>query len=248
MRDSATLAVINQTMARRFWKEESPLGKRLTLDATNWLTVVGIVGDVRYRLDESARPAVYVPFPNNQHWPGWLTLAVRTRLLPTSLGPMLRKEVQLTDPNLPVAGVQTIEEAVLHQTLQRRLLMAILQAFVTITLVIASVGIYGVIAENVTQRTREIGIRMAVGATPWNVLWYFLRRCARLLVFGLMIGIGGAIAAVRLLEGFLYGITPMDLPTLIFASAVLSIVAMGASFIPARRAAKADPMAALRCQ
>jgi putative ABC transport system permease protein len=246
LRDNSTAVVINQAMARRFWGEEDPLGKRLTVDAPTWLTVVGVVGDVRHRIDEAAKPTLYAPHPTNQRWPNWLTLTVRSHLPANSLVPSLRAEVQRADPNLPVAEVQTIEDILSRKTLQRRLLMAILQIFAIVTLVIAAVGLYGIIAHDVTQRTREIGIRVALGATTRNVLRFFLRQGVVLLVFGLTIGLGGAFALVRLLKGFLYEVDPLDGSTLAFASALLAMIAMIASYIPARHATRVDPMEALR--
>jgi putative ABC transport system permease protein len=238
--------VIDQTMAQQFWKDEDVLGKRLTMDATNWLTVVGVVGAVRHRLDEPPKPTLYVPHPINQRWPNWMTVTVRSRLPVGSLIPMLRAEVKRADPNLPVAEVQTIEKLIFQKTLGRRLIMFVLQLFSITTLIIAAIGIYGIVAQSVVQRTREIGIRIAIGATRFRILGFFVGKSLRVLTFALFIGVGGAIALSRFLGAYLYDISRMDLPTFVFASGLMVIVALIASYIPARRAAKVDPIVALR--
>ncbi|MBI1178893.1 FtsX-like permease family protein [bacterium] len=246
IRADAPVALVDQAMAVRFWKDKQVVGKRLTVDGKNWLTVVGVVGNTRPHLDEAPAPTLYTPHPGNERWPNWMTLVVRSSVPPTSLIPALREQVRRADPNLPVAEVLTIERIIFQKTLWRRLLMAVLQFFAIATVLIAAVGIYGIVAQSVSQRRREIGVRIAVGATRGSVVFLFLKKCGWILITGLTIGMAGSIALAGFLKSWLYEITPLDLPTLAFASLVLSIAMLAATFIPARRAAKIDPMDALR--
>ena len=251
------VAVINRTLAAQVWPGGDALGQRILLGggATDsiWRTVIGIVGDVRHRgLDAAPRPEIYLPhaqFPAGTGTPlRTLRLVLRSKGDPALLTGALRAAVAELDPDLPVVEVQTMEEALGAWAAERRLTMLIVGAFAMLALALGAVGVYGVMAHLVVQRTREIGIRMALGALPREILGLVLSQGAWLAGLGIAAGVVVALAATRLLAGLLVGVEPTDPATFVATAAALAIVAGIASVLPAVRAIRTDPVDALRAE
>ena len=250
-KDAPETVVINQMMAERFFSGEDPIGKRIQIfpDPARWREIVGVVGDVRLLgLDTEINPTIYVPMPQNPY-PNALRnvfLVARTSGEPKSLIAGIRRELRSLDGDVPISQVQTMEEIVSGSLSQRRLSMSLLVVFSGLAAVLAAVGIYGVMAYIVAQRTHEIGIRMAMGAQQGEVLRMILGDGAKLTLIGVGIGVGAAFALTRVLSSLLYGVSAADPVTFAGISLLLACVAMSASYLPARKAAKVDPMEALR--
>ena len=251
------VAVINRTLASQVWPGGDALGQRILLGggATDsiWRAVIGIVGDVRHRgLDAAPRPEIYLPhaqFPAGTGTPlRTLRLVLRSEGDPALLTGALRAAVAELDPDLPVVEVQTMEEALGAWAAERRLTMLIVGAFAMLALALGAVGVYGVMAHLVVQRTREIGIRMALGALPREILGLVLSQGAWLAGLGIAAGVVVALAATRLLAGLLFGVEPTDPATFVATAAALAIVAGIASVLPAVRAVRTDPVDALRAE
>ena len=246
---SEAVAVINQTMARRFWAAGGVVGARITLDdpndpAARWLTVIGVAGDVRQdRLSERAYPQIYLPFA--QMPTRSIVLAVRADD-PASLTPALRRSLARLDPDLPLANVTTLEDRKAASLARPRVNAAVLGAFALAALVLAAVGIYGVVAYGVVERTRELGIRMALGAGGGTLLRMVIRQGLAPVLAGMAIGLAGALAGGRVLRSLLFGVGAADPVTFIGVTFFLVAVALAAISLPARRAARSDPMSALR--
>ncbi|HXJ94335.1 MAG TPA: ABC transporter permease [Terriglobia bacterium] len=241
---SPKVAVVNQTMAKNMWPRENPIGKQLPL-MTDSVTVVGVVADTRHEgLSENVESEIYVPYL--QQPMGSMQLALRTAVDPASLANAVRAQVTAIDPAQPIYDVATLEQTLEDSMAPRRFNMLLLAIFAALALALATVGIYGVMAFSVTQRTHEIGIRMALGAERRDVLRLIVRHGLVLTLVGVVFGVGGAWALTRFLTSFLFGVRPTDPATFIVVSAVLVAVSMLASYIPARRATKVDPMVALR--
>jgi putative ABC transport system permease protein len=240
--------VINESMARTYWGRQNPVGQRLKFAAIR-RTVIGVVGDVRHEgLDGELKPEMYVPFaqaPNVETGP---VIVVRTVTEPAAMTMTLRKTVSAIDAALPLDHVETMEQIVSSSVGQPRFRTVLLAVFSMLALVMASIGIYGVMNYSVMQRTREFGIYLAVGATEGDVLRLVLGRAAVLIAAGLGLGLLASVALTRLIAKLLYGITPLDPATFVVVPLLLSAVAFVASYIPARRATKVDPMIALRCE
>src|SRR5436305_2306882 len=216
-------------------------------DPRLWRTVIGVVGDVHHEgLDAELRPEMYVPFAQSPNNEARTTVVIRTTVNSTAVTVALRKAVSTIDPAVPLDRVETMEQLVSASVGQPRFRTALLAAFSLLALVIASIGIYGVMDYLVMQRTRELGIRLAVGATGGDVLRVVLGRAAMLIAVGLCLGLLGSVVLARLIARLLYGVTPLDPLTFAAVSLLLSAVALFASYIPARRASKIDPMEALR--
>ena len=256
------VAVINETLARAHWPNEDPIGHRIRLlDAppdyakTSFLKIVGVVSDVKnVSLSEEARQEVDVSLYQRDAAIGGMgfnrqmTVAVRTSVDPRSLTNAVRDEVWAIDRTIPIAEVQTMTEVLDSVTVQPRFNMVLLVIFASVALVLTVVGIYGVMNFVVTQRTQEIGIRMALGARPSQLLFQIVGTGMMLTVFGLAIGIGGALALTRMISGLLYKVGSSDPITFVLISALLSAVSLLACWIPARRAANTDPTIALRSE
>ena len=246
------VAVINQTMARTFWGNDSPIGRRLRPGrGTNaWCTVIGVVEDVKnHGLDKPTGTEIYLS-RGQTYTQGdrifYIYMAVRQPSNPSTVINTLRRELRDLDPSLPLARVRTMDEVVSAAQSRPRFLALLLTLFSSVALVLAAVGIYGVISYSVAQRTKEFGVRMALGAQRGDVLGIVLGRGMVLTLLGIGIGLGGAFVMTRFLSRLLFGVTPTDLATFVVVSTVLAIVAFLASYIPARRATKVDPMVALR--
>ena len=198
----------------------------------------------RSRQPQPDQPHLYIPILQN---PGYaMAVYVRTNGNPAVLTNPLRQQVQAVDPNLPLFGERTMDDLVAASLAQRRFAMQVVGLFGVLALFLAAIGIYGVMAYSVTQRTREIGIRLALGASTANILSWLLRQGMRLTFIGVAVGLIGAFALTRLLRGLLFGIAPTDAATYIVLTLLLAIVALLACYIPARRATKVDPLVALR--
>jgi len=240
------VAIINQAMARRFFPGEEAIGKRFRVgapDSTPW-EVVGIAGNVMFRLDEEPRPAMYRPLA--QQRVRWITLVAHTAGDSKSLLAGFRREIQALDATLAAQEIKTLEEVVAFSLWPARMAAGLLSVFSLLGLLLASIGIYGVMSYAVAQRTREIGVRMALGAQSSDVLRLVLRQGVALALIGATIGLGLALAATRLLTGLLYGVKAADPLTFGFVSLLLVGVAVVACYLPARRATKVDPLVALR--
>ncbi|MEY2559989.1 MAG: hypothetical protein QOG51_404, partial [Verrucomicrobiota bacterium] len=248
------VVIINETLAARFFAGEDPIGRRLDLsgDPKDLREIVGVVGDVRnYGVDAEVKPEVYVPFL--QSAPNYLsgvvsamTVVVRSAVEPTALGSALREQVQALDKDQPVSAIRTMEWYLADSMAQRRFNMLLLGVFAGLALVLAAVGIYGVIAYTVTQRTHEMGIRIALGARNGDILKLIFTNAMFTTAAGIVIGLGAAFGLTRLLQNLLYQVTATD--PFVFASIpiLLLLVAMVATYIPARRAMKVNPITALR--
>ena len=247
------VAVINETMARQFWPGEGALGKRFKLgpfDSQNpWVTVVGVVGDVKEMgLEAPAKAEMFFPYQQlpRMLWNMPRDLAVRTTGDPMSVAAAARQAVWSVDRNQPVSNVRTMNEILAEEVAQRRIGMTLLAAFAALALALASLGIYGVLSYSVAQRRQEIGVRMALGAGRKDVMRMVLADGMRLAAAGVAVGLGVSFALTRLMAGLLFGVSASDLRTLAGVTLLLTLVALVACYIPARRATKVDPMIALR--
>ena len=249
--DDATaplVTIINEAMAKKYWPNEEALGKRITFDDPRkdpkWVTIVGVVGSVRHRaLDVDPQPEYYRPVaqrPQRQ-----LILVVRSAQDPRSLASAVRHEIQAVDPDQPIASVRTLEAVASESIAPRRISVVLLGAFSGIALLLAGVGIYGVISYLVVQRTHEICVRMALGAQRRDVLRLVVGHALKLVAIGTVIGLVLALLSTRTLSALLYNVGAFDATTVVFVTITLAAVALLASYIPALRATRADPMIAL---
>jgi putative ABC transport system permease protein len=244
------VGIVNDTLVKQFFPNEDPLGKRIRFardTQIQWITVVGVVGDVKhFGLDLPEQPALYTPYTQINSWKRWMTVVARTQSNPESMAQAVKQQIWKIDSQLPITKVKTMNDVAAASFAARRFNMLLLGLFATLALVLAAVGIYGVMSYAVTQRTQEIGIRMALGAKTGDVLKLVLKNGMGLTLLGLVLGVSGSVAATRLLATLLFGVTPTDKPTFVAVSVVLIIVALLACYIPARRATKVDPLVALR--
>jgi putative ABC transport system permease protein len=246
--DSPPVAIINHALAERYWPNDDPIGKRIAIPTAPqkkvWTTIVGIVGDLHHRgLDQPVKPEYYVPLAQAPY-PS-VILAVRSMQEPATLTSAIRSRVQALDPSLPIAHVRTLEQVVADSIAPRRLAVTLLAAFAGIALLLAAVGIYGVMSFLVAQRTHEIGVRMALGAQRRDVLRLIIRQAGLLIGLGTMAGLIAAFLTTSLLRSALYEVSTFDPLTFILVTVALSLVALLACYIPAVRAIRSDPMIAL---
>jgi len=247
------VAVINETMARRHWPGEDPVGKRF-IDGipapgqeVRWITVVGIVGDVRHKGMETP-PVAETFWPYQQYAPGTLTVAVRTSTGASQFQPVLRKAVAAVDKNQPISRIHSMEEIVFNSIAPQRISVSLLSIFAAVALVLAGVGIYGVVSFSVSRRIREIGVRIALGARGRDVVRMVVREALVLAALGLGIGLAAYLALARFVSSLLFGVSGTDPVILIAVAAGLLGVSFIASYIPARRAASVNPIVALHCE
>jgi putative ABC transport system permease protein len=249
--------IVNRTLARQVWPDGDALGRRVLLGGGGadsvWRTVVGIVGDVRHRgLTASPRPEMFLPYAQfpagTGNAPPAMHVVLRAAGDPSALATALAAAVEAVDPDVPLSGVQTMETAMGSWAAERRLIMLLVSGFALVALVLGSVGIYGVMAHVVAQREREIGVRMALGALPGQILGLVVSQSAVLVGAGIVVGTLGALAVTRLLTGLLFQVRPSDPLTFIGTALVLVVAAAGATLVPALRAVRTDPAHALRSE
>ena len=245
--NSPKVVIVNETMARKLWPGQSPVGKHITIwpDEKVPREIVGVVGETKRSLADEPSNQMYVPYAQDASWPS-MSLVIRTAGDPASAGPTMRNEIRSLDKGAPVFNVRTMNDILATSVAPRRSPMLLISAFAATALVLAIIGIYGVTAYYVTQRTQEIGIRMALGAQMSDVLKLILKGGMALTAIGIAAGLVGAFALTRWMESLLFGVKPTDTLTFVAVSVGLVIVALLACFVPARRATKVDPLVALR--
>jgi putative ABC transport system permease protein len=248
---TALVGMVNARLAREFWPNDDPIGKRFMFgrpapnNPPKWIAVVGVTGDTKlYGLANPSRLEVYVPY--RQRTEGEMNLLVRSAIDPSSLTAEIRGAVASIDKDQPISGIATMQQLVSDSVATQRTTLILLGLFSGLALVLAVIGVYGVISYSVAHRTHEMGIRMALGAERREVLKLIIGHSLRLSLMGIALGIAGALALTHFLASLLYSVKPTDLLTFAVASLSLTCVALVASYIPARRATKADPMVALR--
>jgi len=252
--DAPKVVIVDETLAQTFWPGQDPIGKRVKLagprSSRPWMSVVGVVRHVKYQgLDAQSRFQMYWPYP--QQLPQrTMSLVIRARpgVDPRSLTRAAQNEVLALDKEQPVFAIRTMEEVVSRSVAQRRLSMLLLVIFAALAVTLATVGIYGVMSYSMAQRTHEIGIRMALGARAPDVLALVAKQTLTLVALGVAVGLAGALLFTRSLASLLFQVQPTDPAILLGATLLLAAVALGAGYIPARRAVKVDPMTALRCE
>lgn len=247
-KDAPAVAVINQAMARQFWPGEDPMGKRILWGGRPPFTIVGIVNNVKlYGLDVESGPAIYFSVFQVESGISFQTVfAIRTYGDPVALIPAVRNQIWSVDKELPIYDVSTMKDVVAESLAQRRFTLWLLSSFAGIALLLAAIGLYGVISYSVTQRTQEMGVRMALGASPRDLLQLIVGSGTRLACLGIGAGILTALVLTRFMSSMLFGVHPADPLTFAAVSLLLLFVVLLASYMPARRATKIDPMVALR--
>jgi len=252
-RKDPRIVIINETMAKQYFSGKDPIGSRIQTGEPDpngpWETIVGVVGDAKYSgLDSSPAPTLYVPY-NEYGWVTWsrdMYLVVRSSGNAQELVPAIRSQLASMDGTLPLAQVRTMEELLDESLVQQRFRTWLITSFAAIALLLSAIGLYALISYSVSQRTREIGVRVALGAQRGNVLRMVLREGLQLLGFGLLLGLLGAFLATRVIRSLLYSTSATDALSFIATSLTLFAVALLACYIPARRATKVDPVVALR--
>jgi len=246
--DSQRVVLINETLQRDFLSGEDPIGRRINIGSKQepqWNTIVGVVGDVKYNgLADDVQPAIYYPISQQ---PTWGSLVIKTDVAdPLSVTSAVRNEIKKIDPDVPLTNVATMDDRLSKSVAQPRFRTTLIALFAVVALVLACVGIYGVISYSVTLRTHEIGIRMALGAQRGHVLKMVIGQAIVLAIAGVALGLTGSYALTSLMSKLLFGVKPTDPATFLITAAILSFTALIASYLPARRATKIDPLEALR--
>ena len=246
-KDSPRVAVVNEAVARTYWPNQDPVGRFLDMPAfgIGRCEIVGIVGNVRQnKLTDEPSPGIYIPY--TQATMPWQTLVIRARDNPSSLSAAIRREVSALDPDQPVGRIATMDQLLEASTTQQRFRTFLLGSFATIALLLSGVGIFGVMAYAVSLRTREIGVRMALGACPIDMLALIFAESMALVSLGVLLGLAGAYGVTRVLNRLLFEVSSTDPFTFAAVTVLLCSVAVLASYLPARRAMRVDPMVALR--
>jgi putative ABC transport system permease protein len=246
------VVVVSQSVARTLWPSQDPLGKRISMEdepkPEDWLTVVGVVDDVKQQgMAKGSDPAIYQPYLQiaSSFFLSHMTFVVKTASSPESVAAGIRAVLRSVDKNQPIS-IASMDSLIATTTAESRFQARLLTAFALVSLALTIVGIYGVLAYSVAQRTREIGVRMALGAQGEDVLGMLFRKALVLVFSGIVIGGAGALALTRVLEKFLFEVKPADLPTFAAVTVILVLSALAACYVPARRAMRVDPMVALR--
>jgi len=246
------VAIVDDNMAQQLWPNQNPIGKRLHFGSVSetdspWITVVGVVGRVKqYTLDSDSRIAFYLP--QTQYVTRAMNIVMRSNNDPAALAGAVKQQIHELNPDLPLYNVSTMQERFDNSLARRRFTMLVLGTFAAISLGLAVIGIYGLIAYLVGQGSREVGIRLALGATPTNIMTLIVRGGMTLAFCGVGIGIGGALVVSRLMRSLLFGIGDTDIATFVAVPTLLACVAFFATYIPARRASRIDPSTSLRCE
>ncbi len=248
--NSLLVMLVNETFAAKYWPQESAVGKRVKFaDDGPWITIAGVVADVRQMgMDQPVKQEMYLPFRQVQgfHFFKPRDLVIRTAGDPMQLVAAVRREIHAVDPNQPVSNTATLDEQLNQGTQRRRVGMTLLVAFAALSLLLAVIGIYAVLAFFVTNHRPEIGVRLALGAQKRDILRLIFKKGMALALAGIVIGIAGAMALTRLMASLLFGVKPVDALTFAAVSICVLAVALLACYIPARRATKVDPLIALR--
>ncbi len=249
--DAPAVGLVNESFVRKYFPDESPVGKRIRwarVEPPQWMTIVGVVGDVKQLgLNQPEEPAFYYSYFQSDHpWKRWMYLVVRSNADPASLAGQVKSEIWAVDKQLPVTKVSTMTEVMSASIAGQRFNLTLMTVFAVTALLLAAVGIYGVIAFSVTQRSHEMGIRIALGAQTADVLKLVVGQGLRLVLIGILLGLAGAFAVTRLMQSLLFGVSATDPATFVALAALLAGVALLASYVPARRATKVDPMVSLR--
>jgi predicted permease len=242
------VAVVNQTLARRHFLNESPIGKTFSMEGEppRWIQVIGIVQDTKYdNLRKPAPPLIYLPYTLGSSDPR-MSLAVAGRVDVRSIAAVLRREARAANPNFAVEKITTLNKLVDDTLLRESLLAKLASFFGMVALLLSAIGIYGIMSYAVTQRTQEIGIRMALGAERRDVLRMVLRESITVLAAGVTVGTAVALATMRVVASLLFGLAPHDPSAMLIGVGILVAVALAAAFIPAHRASQIHPIAALR--
>jgi predicted permease len=250
----ARSAVVNETFVRKYLAGRNPVGQVFepprwgrSGGQTAWFTIVGVSKDAHYRgVREEVPPTAYLAYPFRASGDTRMVFAVRVRQAPGSFAAAVREAVASVDSNLPVAEMRTERDQIDRSLGAERLFASLMSAFGAMAMVLAAIGLYGVMAFAVTRRTPEIGIRIALGAQRSEVQWLVLRQSLVMALWGIVVGVPGALALARLIRTMLYGVEPSDPASIAGAVLVIAVVAALAAWIPARRAASVDPMKALR--
>jgi putative ABC transport system permease protein len=240
------IAIVNETLVRRCWPKDDPIGKRFGDGQPNhWLTVVGVIADIRQTsLADEPDAESYVPYAQSPDFT--MAFVVRTTGDPLRLSGSIRDAFREVASDLPISGMAALTDNLDRSTRSRRFSATVLAAFALLALLLAALGIYGVISYSVTRRTQEIGVRMALGAAPLRIEWFVAGRALVLAGCGILLGWAGALALTRLLRSLLFGVSPTDPTVFVAASVFLLAAAALAGYLPARRAARTDPLIALR--
>jgi putative ABC transport system permease protein len=240
------VAVINRALANQYWRNENPIGRRIVA-GDNPITIVGIVGDVHHRsLQEAPRGQMYLSY--EQFGIRGMTVVLKSAASPTALVPVLRDAVAALDPNLPLSSIATMDTLMADSVALPRMITLLMGAFAAASLLLAAIGIYGLMAYTVTLRMQEFGVRMALGAASGDVLRLVLGQAARLAAVGILVGAVASYAAARLIATLLFGVTASDVPTFAVTAVLLGSIALAASYVPARRAVRVNPVTALRAE
>jgi len=245
------VAIANETFVRQLLPSQNPIGLRIDWagnEPHEWMTIIGVAGDVKHSgLNQPVDPAVYAPFSqNDEAWRKFMTLVIRTRVPEAGLVEDVKKQVWSLDSQIPVSGIQSMDDLLAVSVAQERFNMLLLGSFAALAVALAAVGIYGMVAYRVNQRTHEIGVYMALGAQHRDVLRLVMTDGVKLGLLGIVFGLAGAIALTRLMVSVLFEVKPTDPATLIGVALLLAAVALLACYIPARRALSIHPMTALR--
>jgi predicted permease len=246
------VAIVDDYMAQQLWPGQDPIGKRLHIGGIGettspWITVVGVVGQVKqYTLDSDSRIAYYLP--QTQYVTRAMNVAMRCSSSPVALAGAVKQQIHELNPDLPLYNMSTMQERFGNSLARRRFTMLVLGIFAAISLGLAVIGIYGLIAYLVGQGAREVGIRLALGATRANIIALIVRGGMTLALWGVAIGIGGALVVTRLMRSLLFGVGVTDVATFVTVPTLLACVAFVASYFPARRASRIDPNISLRCE
>jgi putative ABC transport system permease protein len=255
----AEVVIVDETLARRFWHDDNPIGKRIRLhppDTNNpwgaeignsWRTIVGVVGPVKEDgIAEGIWPQLYLPYLQSSS--SLMSLVVRSSADLLGLSTAVRREIEAVDKNQAVSYLRTMEQVASESLSRPRSSAVLVGLFAALAMILAAVGIYGVVSYSVAQRTHEIGIRMALGAQPANVLRLVVGQGVKLMLTGLSIGVVAALGLTRFMAGLLYGVSSQEPSIFLGAAGLLAVVSLFACYVPARRAARVDPVIALRCE